>query len=418
MLKFDYTPTANHNTKAFFKNIKKEKEKKITGYYELPKNSLSIIKELKNFLKINQELKKCKNIVVVGIGGSSLGIKAIESFLKPKSKTKKIIYFENSDPISTSKKLKKITKQNSIIIIISKSGTTIESMSHFKTIIHHLNINLNSNDTSRIIAISDFDSPLSSFAKEYKIKEFHIPKNVGGRFSVLSSVGIVPLYLAGFDVKAILNGAKKFLDSFFKGKEKHLLDKAYDFAFGEKNINVIFAYSDLLEDFSKWYIQLWGESLGKINKNKKRVGLTPIGLIGATHQHSFLQLIIEGKRDKTVTFINIDNFEDNTLIPKISLKHLQKTDFINGFSYNTLINAQCEATMQSLIESKILADKITLDKISEENIGALIIYYELLTSLVGIMLDINTYDQPGVELGKKILKAKFEKNLYTTSQNG
>jgi len=406
MLKFDYTPTAKHNTKAFFKKIKKEREEKITGYYELPKNSLS--KELKNFLKSNKELKKCKNIVVIGIGGSSLGVKAIESFLKPKNKTKEIIYFENSDPISTSKKLKKITKQNSIFIIISKSGTTIESISHFKTIIHHLNINLNSNDTSKIIVISDFDSPLSSFAKEYKIQEFHIPKNVGGRFSVLSSVGVVPLYLAGFDVKAILNGAKKFLNSFFKGKEKHLLNKAYDFAFGKKNINVIFAYSDLLEDFSKWYVQLWGESLGKINKNKKRVGLTPIGLIGATHQHSFLQLIIEGKRDKTVTFINIDNFEDNTLIPKISLKHLQKTDFINGHSYNTLINAQCEATMQSLVESKILVDKITLDKISEENIGVLIIYYELLTSLVGIMFDINTYNQPGVELGKKILTAKFE----------
>jgi len=119
-------------------------------------------------------------------------------------------------------------------------------------------------------------------------------------------------------------------------------------------------------------------------------------------------LIMEGPRDKTVTFINIDNFENDLTIPNISLKHIEKTDFINGNSFNNLINAQCEATKESLIQGAISVDSITFDKVSEENIGAMIIYYELLTSLSGVMLDINTYNQPGVELGKTILEKKFK----------
>ena len=170
---------------------------------------------------------------------------------------------------------------------------------------------------------------------------------------------------------------------------------------------VVFSYSSLLERFNKWYVQLWGESLGKINKKGVRVGLTPIGLLGSIDQHSFLQLLIEGPKDKTVTFIKINNFESSLKIPNISFPYLEKTDFVNSITFNELINAQCDATRESVVRSGIDVDEIILEKLNEKDVGALLMYYELLTSAVGALFEINTYNQPGVELGKNILKTKF-----------
>ena len=413
MLKFHHDFSLNESPAHFdlmskaYKAVKEENESGQIGYYRLPRDTLSMVDVVKNselYLDSNIE-----NIVVIGIGGSSLGIKAIMQMLPSKS-TKPIYFLENSDPVNISEIFSKIKKSNSAFIVISKSGGTIETISIFKTALDYFKIDLESSDSKRVVAITDSGSSLSKFADEYKIAQYNIPLNVGGRFSVLSAVGIVPLVLAGFNATAILNGASEFLDSFFARKEDHLLRKAlyYTQNADSEKINVVFSYASNMENLSKWYVQLWGESLGKVTTSGKKVGLTPIGLIGSTDQHSFLQLIMEGPRDKTVTFINVDNFENDLKIPDISLKHIEKTDFINGNSFNNLINSQCDATKESLIQSGISVDSITYDKVDEENIGSTIIYYELLTSISGVMLDINTYNQPGVELGKTILEKKFK----------
>ena len=392
--------------------IKEEKESGRIGYYMLPECSLSLVEEVEAYAKSNKLLSgnRIKDIVIVGIGGSSLGIKAIDSLLASKYNLPVNLYlFENSDPVNISKTLSKLQKESSLFIVISKSGGTIETTSIFKTLIGHFDLKLDGEDAERIIAITDEGSSLSEFASDYGIRQFNIPANVGGRFSVLSAVGIVPLTLMGYDTKALLKGAGVFLNSLLAGGETHLLEKAcyyYENA-QTHSINVLFSYANDLENLTKWYVQLWGESLGKIDSEGNSVGMTPIGLIGAVDQHSFLQLVIEGPKDKTVTFINIDDFENDLRIPDISLKHIEKTDFINGKTFNELINAQCQATRQSLIDSGVPTDGIAISKIDERNIGAIIIYYELLTSLVGAMLKINTYDQPGVELGKTILYSKF-----------
>lgn len=394
---------------AFLK-VKQECDSQKIGYYKLPTNSKEVIKELESFVSKNEVAANANTIVVVGIGGSSLGAKAIDSLLAHKKQNnKKIIFFENSDPVDISSKLNSFEKNDCVVILISKSGGTIETISTFKTIMNHFDFDF-SVDSKRLIAITDPGSILSQFASEHGIKEFNMPSNVGGRFSVLTAVGLVPLYLAGYNVSNLLDGADEFVNSFFDRNEDHLLQKAY-YMFknkDQKSINVIFSYANCLENLSKWYVQLWGESLGKIDTNGKNVGLTPIGLTGSVDQHSFLQLIIEGPKDKTVTFMNIDDFEDDIKIPDMSLKHIEKTDYINGNSFNKLINAQCDATMQSLIDSNVPTDKISLSRVDEKNIGAIIIYFELLTSLVGSMLNVNTYDQPGVELGKQILVKKFK----------
>jgi len=411
---FDITDVQKHIMDDALHAVKEEKESGRIGYYRLPKTSLSVIDELKSYSQTNTLIAsgKIKDIVIIGIGGSSLGIKAIDSLLSAKNDSSVTLHlFENSDPLNISQTLSKLKKESSLFIVISKSGGTIETTSIFKTVIAHFDLDLDADDKERVIVITDAGSSLSQFADSYNIKQFNIPDNVGGRFSILSAVGIVPLTLAGYDTKALLSGAEVFLDRFFAGEENHLLEKACYYYENAKNfsINILFSYANDLENLTKWYVQLWGESLGKIDSARNSVGMTPIGLIGAVDQHSFLQLVIEGPKDKTVTFINIHDFENDLIIPDVSLKHIEKTDFINGKTFNELINAQCDATRQSLVDSGVPTDSITISKINEENIGAMIIYYELLTSLTGSMLKINTYDQPGVELGKTILYANLNK---------
>lgn len=410
---FAFEPTTEHQRimDTAFSVVTDEKESGRIGYYTLPKSAAALVDETASLAQENTLLRSgaIKNIVVIGIGGSSLGIKAVDSLLKTKKGERELFFFENSDPVDISRTLSKLTKEESLFIVISKSGSTIETTSIFKTVISHFALDLDGADRERVMVITDAGSSLSQFAGAYGIKEFNIPENVGGRFSVLSAVGIVPLTLAGYDTKALLGGADAFLERFLAKEEMHLLEKAcFYYEHAKQNpINVLFSYANDLENLTKWYVQLWGESLGKIDAFENSVGMTPIGLIGAVDQHSFLQLLIEGPKDKTVTFIGIDDFENGLTIPDVSLKHIEKTDFVNSKTFNALINAQCDATRQSLVQSGVAVDSIVLDKVDEANIGTMIIYYELLTSLVGAMLMVNTYDQPGVELGKQILYAKF-----------
>ena len=391
-------------------HITDERDSGRIGYYNLPEDSLQYVAAAKDFSNAICELGPITDIAVIGIGGSSLGIKAVDSLMKMKKSPKRTLhFFENSDPLNITQTISKLKKERTLFIVISKSGGTIETTSIFKTLIAHFDLKLDGEDRGRVIAITDKGSTLSQFADHYGIAQYNIPDNVGGRFSVLSAVGIIPLTIAGYDTEALLKGASGFRDRFLARGEEHLLQKAC-FLYEESkrhSINVLFSYANELEDFTKWYVQLWGESLGKLDSDGNRVGMTPIGIIGSIDQHSFLQLLIEGPLDKSVTFIKIADFENDLTIPDITLPHIEKTDFINGNSFKTLINAQCDATKESLIQSGVPTDLITLSNIAEGNIGAMIIYYELLTSLVGAMLKVNTYDQPGVELGKVILYKKF-----------
>lgn len=406
--KTDFNNKYQEISSTIFKKIVREAEEGISGYYSLPYESQELVKQIKEYSK---ELNHVNTIAVIGIGGSSLGTKAIHEALRQKTKNiKKILFFENPDPIDISEKFLKIKKETTLFLLISKSGSTVEPISIFKAIIEYFNLHLDF-DNKNIIAITDNGSALYRFANKHGIRTFTLKDNVGGRFSVLSSVGIVPLTLAGYNTTSLLQGAKEMLERFFEKKEEHILEKAFSIIEHQKSqqINVLFSYSNSLKEFTQWYVQLWAESLGKLDKDARHVGFTPIGHIGSIDQHSFLQLIIEGPRDKTVTFIKIDDFENSLKIPNLSLEYIQKCDYINGHTFNELINAECDATIQSVSEQSVNVDIITLDKLNEKNIGELIIYYELLTSVVGLMLNINTYNQEGVELGKRILVEKFKK---------
>ncbi len=378
-------------------------EQKSIGYYALPEQDITPILEYCDSIPDSVE-----TIAVIGIGGSSLGAKAVYEFLKPLNRlSRKLYFFESTDPINISTLLSKIDFKKTHFLIISKSGNTVETFSIYKYI-----YSLQS-DASAYTFITDPDSPLEKYAKEIGACVLYLPDNVGGRFSVLSTVGLVPLALCGIDIQALLSGAKTIKQSFFNDGylKDTLLKKAvyYSKHHAQYHINCIFAYSETLKYFCEWYVQLWGESLGKYQRNSAfNVGLTPIGLIGPKDQHSFLQLIMEGTRDKSVTFIKIDDFHDNISIPDITLPHLETLDILNNLPFSKLINMQCDSVIEALEDQgDIPLDTITIPSVTEANIGSLIFYYELLTSLVGELIDVNTYDQPGVEAGKIILKKKL-----------
>ena len=380
-----------------------QKEQESVGYYTLVHQNISSILDYCDSISSD-----VKNIAVIGIGGSSLGAKAIYEFLKPvETLTRKLHFFESTDPINIKNTLESIDVKQTHFLVISKSGTTVETFSIYKYILaQHA-------DSSSYTFITDPGSDLEKYAKHIKATVLHLPKNVGGRFSVLSVVGLVPLALCGIDIKALLAGAKNIKDSYFEHGylQEILLKKSLFYAknHAKYHINCLFAYSESLKYFCEWYVQLWGESLGKKQRHSAfNVGLTPIGLIGPKDQHSFLQLIMEGTRDKSVTFIKIEDFQEELcVIPDITLPHLESLDTLNNLPFSTLINMQCDSVIEALQEENIPLDSITLPKMDAENIGSLIYYYELLTSLVGQLIDVNTYDQPGVEAAKIILKKKL-----------
>jgi len=396
--KDNYNPTISNAD--VFDEIVNEKES--IGYYNLVHQDTT---EFKEYAKTVQQ----KNIVVIGIGGSTLGTYAIYKFLKhSKELSKKLYFLETTDPIDIQSKLEGIDLENTLFIVISKSGTTVETISIFKYI--HTRVKI---DKTNTVVVTESDSKLNAYAQANEMQTFEIPKNVGGRFSVFCAVGLLPLAIVGIDIDEILLGARKVYDSFF-AKEieyKKIIKKARFFVEYKNsfNINVVFSYSSRLEGFNKWYVQLWGESLGKIDINSVKQGLTPVGIIGPIDQHSFLQLIVQGKHDKTISVIKVDDFNNNLTIPAVNLEGLEELNYLDNLHFSSLINMQADATIEAINNlNDIPCDVITIDGVSESAIAGLMYEYELLTSVCAKFMYINAYDQPGVESGKIILKNKLK----------
>ena len=391
--------------------IKKETQQ--IGYFNLPNQDTSYIDNYLSQLDELQGLDSITDVVVVGIGGSSLGAKAIYHFLKSLNNLSRQLHFmDSTDPVAIHNACLNLNLESCHFLIISKSGTTIETIAIYKYLIEVLKNH--SNNQYPFTFITDQGSKLEAHAKTKSALVVNIQDNIGGRFSSLSAAGLIPLALAGINIKLLLSGAEKVQKSFFEAgyMQETLLKKAQFYAENSLTygINSIFSYSESLKYFNHWYVQLWGESLGKKQKNSSfNVGLTPIGLIGPKDQHSFLQLLAEGKRDKTVTFIKLESFDNLLKIPEDTLESLEALDIINGTHFSSLINMQADSIIESIQDAQnIPLDEITLKKQDAFSIGQLIYYYQLLTSMVGDLLNINTYNQPGVEAGKNILINKLK----------
>lgn len=397
-----FEQTSLERINAYARRINDEKESGEVGYYHLAHSDFSVLDETLKFIKELKTKKKYQKIILLGMGGSSCGVKALDEMLRTSQNTELII-LDNTSSLCLHRALDGLDVETSLFLIISKTGTTIEVVSLFKLIMAHFNFALK-DLKEHFIFITDEGSKLHSLGVEQGVTCFLIPQNVGGRFSVLSNAGLVPLMLCGYDAKALLDGANACKLDFFENKHSEILQKAYHYC-THKNatMNVLFSYGNAFKGFNEWFVQLIAESLGK-KQGYKRIGISPISLIGARDQHSFLQLIMQGPKDKTITFLRVKDEANSPVIPDISLPFLESCDFANNHKLQKLLNAQCEATMQALIAENLSVDLIELDRLDEWHCGYLMYYYELFTSACGIMLGINTYDQPGVEVGKLILK--------------
>ena len=256
-------------------------------------------------------------------------------------------------------------------------------------------------------------------AKEQGYDTFYIPEGVGGRFSELCPVGLLPAAVVGIDIAKMLEGAK-YMDQLCRTPNVYsnpaLMSALLQYLSMKKgkNISVMMPYADSLKYIADWYCQLWAESLGKAvdnDGNTVNVGQTPVKALGVTDQHSQVQLYAEGPFDKVITFIEVENFRSKYVIPG-GLEQLPNVSFLSGNTLNDLMAKELYATRYALTKQKRSNYTIVLDKVDEFNLGALLYLFQMQTAYCGAMLNINTYDQPGVEEGKNATYALFGRKGY------
>ncbi len=383
------------------------------GFADLPYDRKNALK-IKRFA---QTLRgKFDSMVVIGIGGSALGTSALIDCLKPPFHSSmsgsaregwlSVIVADNISPEFMRGILGKIPLARTIFNVVTKSGSTSETLSVFSIVKEIMRKSFGADWRRRFVITTDSESGfLRGFAEKNKLASFSVPSNVGGRFSVFSSVGLLPAASAGINIEKLLAGAASmdkvcFNKDFLKNPAAvyaaihHILYKK-----GRK-INVLMPYWESLKTVSSWFAQLWAESLGKRKDIRGRdvfVGPTPVKAKGVTDQHSQLQLYAEGPSDKVVTFISVDRFKD-IKIPKIS-------DFVfGGKTLGQLLKAEEYGTKFSLLNAERPFISIRIPEIKEFFIGQLLYFFEVSTAIYGELLGINTFNQPGVEFGKKIAK--------------
>ena len=373
------------------------------------------------------------NILVLGIGGSALGGMAVtEALLKPywnlltpeqRNGLPRIFFLDNIDPDSMNGLLDILDLKKTLVNVITKSGSTAETMSQYMIIKDRLEKELGDNYRRNIVATTDKKvGVLRQLADQEGYKTFVVPDDVGGRFSVFSAVGLVPFALVGLDIDQIMNGIKD-MDLALKNTDIHqniaaqgaLIQYLLDTEKG-KNISVMMPYSSRLKYVSDWYVQLWAESLGKEYNNngeKVNIGPTPIKALGATDQHSQIQLYNEGPNNKVITFIRVENFDTTLEIPKI----LEYTGigYLGGKTINQLINAEADSTRVALADYQRPTVTITLPQINGYYVAQLLYMLEVQTAIAGELYNIDTFSQPGVEQAKNYTYALMGRVGYEES---
>jgi len=397
--------------KTIRKEIEKEQKSGVQGWLGSPE-AHDELKAIKSAVKRCSKFKTC---LVLGIGGSDLGARAAYQALKTKRQAKSLLFAgANTDPDELHAILDELDLKTTVVNIISKSGNTIEPMSAFLIVREILIKNLGkAKFASHVIATTDKSSgALRKLADEEGYMTLPVPENIGGRFSVLTPVGLFPLAFAGVDIDKMLAGAKNIRESYLKDKPE--ANQAAQFALLQyladterrQNIHVLMPYAQSLSGMSSWYRQIWAESLGKKHSTAGEtvhIGPTPIAALGATDQHSQIQLYNEGPNNKTITFVEVDKFKHDMKIPAFA-QRIESLAYASGIGLERVIHAEREATAEALARNKRPNSTIHLATVSPESIGALFMFFEIATAVAGKLYGINPYDQPGVEAGKKAME--------------
>ncbi len=366
-----------------------------------------------------------KDFVVLGIGGSALGNIALHQALNPpyRSVECRIHVIDTVDPDLFAGLLGSLNLKNTVFNVISKSGTTLETVAQFLIARERLRSSLGGDYPKHIITITDpEDGALRRLAEGEGYVQLFIPKGVGGRYSVLSPVGLLSAAVSGINIDELLEGAAEMDRSILGGVAGPLTIENFEenpamlgaclqylsYKKG-KHITVIMPYSSALEAVGEWFCQLWAESLGKKFSLKGKVvnsGQTPVRAVGPTDQHSQLQLYMEGPFDKIITFLAVERFKSSVEIP-LSLE----PDFqhLSGHTLAELMEAERRGTEQALTEAGRPNYTVYLPELSAFHVGALLYMLQVQTALAGKLFGVNPFDQPGVEAGKAHAIAFLEK---------
>jgi glucose-6-phosphate isomerase len=345
-------------------------------------------------------------LVVNGIGGSALGPLALERALEPK---RRLVVLDNIDPDGVTAKLAGLNPRRTAINAITKSGSTAETMANLLVLLRFMEAKLGPRHVRNWTASTDpRRGDLLVLARRLGIPTLSIPENVGGRFSVMTPVGLLPAAFMGLDVDELVEGARfmrKHCWSAAPEKNVGILGAVLLYLMAtrrRRNIQVLMPYSDRLLSFADWYRQLWAESLGKrLDRRGRKVetGQTPVVSLGATDQHSQVQLYMEGPHDKVVTFLEVRKPRHEVRIPRLH-GDLASLGYLGGKSLGQLLSAERQATEIALTAAGRPNFSYSLPTVSAHSLGQLIYLFEFQTALSGELYGINAFDQPGVEAGK------------------
>lgn len=386
------------------------------GWTELPYNQDEIVADIeKTAADVRRDFEA---FVVLGIGGSALGPIAIQQALNhlhynelPAGKRPGPRFYveDNIDPERMAALFDVIDVQKTCFNIITKSGATAETMSQYLILSTALKEKVGEGWQKHIIATTDHEKGnLIRLAHQEGFKLFYIPASVGGRFSELSPVGLLPAAVCGIDIRGMLSGAK-CMDNRCKSDDvwqnPALLEAVLQYICMQemgRNVQVVMPYADSLKYMADWFCQLWAESLGKnVTRDGQpcNVGQTPTKALGVTDQHSQLQLYTEGPYDKVVTLMKVGSFRCTTEIPH-GCDEFKDVAFLGGKTLNQLIEAERQGTEYALYKAGRMSQTITLPVVNAQTIGQLIYFLELTTAYAGELLNIDAFNQPGVEESK------------------
>ncbi len=370
------------------------------------------VKELQQWAQTKRE-QGFKDQVVIGIGGSNLGTRAILdaarqedcSGLRPHCA-------ENIDPTTIKRLLDGLTLETTLFLVITKSGTTLETMGLFWIAYDRVVKAVGEENASRhFVAITDPTAgSLRPLVESMGLDSFDVPPNVGGRFSVFTNVGLVPLALAGYPLEELLEGARTVResalhdDTLAKNVAMQLAADQYLLCSAGISQVVMMSYSDQMLSMVDWFRQLWAESLGKaVNRQgaEVNVGQTPIKAWGVVDQHSQVQLYMEGPRDKHVLFVEVNEFEVDLRIPEYP-KLPESIQHLSGRTLNEVLQAELAGTRAALRQAGRPTSRLIFERLEPGALGGFVFCWEMVTALMGELLDIDAFDQPGVELGKKV----------------
>jgi glucose-6-phosphate isomerase len=372
------------------------------GFFNAPDDNLisQLSESVAMARSILERSPELTDVLFLGIGGSALGPISLLSALKHKCNKINFHFMENPDATHWIETLKPLKPESTLVVVAAKSGGTFETLAQFQVALEWLGRN---RWKTNIVAITDPENgDLRKFVTSKEIPSLSVAPSIGGRFSIFTPVGLFAGALAGLDMEAFVLGARQVKDYCLKAplEKNPLFNLGSHFIahFPSKNAHVCMPYSTPLRLLGNWWVQLWGESLGKDGK-----GFTPVPGLGATDQHSLLQLLRDGPNDKITFFINVEKVDDPVSVPRLSDIRLDSFARLQGTSFHSLLNIEYQAIATVLTRRERPHLSFRIEALDERNLGSLYFSFCVLTAMTGTLWGVNPFDQPGVEDGKVLI---------------